>query len=165
MTAKRVLVIGAGLGGLAAGVDLARQGFDVEVLERAATPGGKMREVKVGESYVNAGPTVFTMKWVFESLFRDAGLRLEDFLELQTASILARHAWRGAGQTGSRLDLFADVEESVAAIAAFAGGREADGYRAFCKRGADIYQTLRDTYMAAQRPSPFELVRRVGFGN
>jgi 1-hydroxycarotenoid 3,4-desaturase len=165
VTAKRVLVIGAGMGGLAAGVDLARQGFDVEVLERAATPGGKMREVKVGESYVDAGPTVFTMKWVFESLFRDAGLRLEDFLELQTASILARHAWRGAGQTSSRLDLFADVEESVAAIAAFAGSREADGYRAFCKHGADIYQTLRDTYMAAQRPSPFELVRRVGFGN
>jgi 1-hydroxycarotenoid 3,4-desaturase len=165
MATKRIVVVGAGMGGLAAAADLARQGFEVEVLERAATPGGKMREVKVGESYIDAGPTVFTMKWVFESLFHDAGAKLEDVLELQTASILARHAWRSGGQTGSRLDLFADIEQSAAAIADFAGGLEADGYRAFCKRGADIYQTLRDTYMAAQRPSPFELVRRVGFGN
>lgn len=165
MAVKRVVVIGAGMGGLAASVDLARNGFDVHVLERAATPGGKMREVKVGASFIDAGPTVFTMKWVFEALFRDAGARIEDFLELQTASILARHAWRSGGQEGPRLDLFADIEQSAAAIAAFAGGREADGYRAFCKRGADIYRTLRDTYMAAQRPSPFELVQRVGFGN
>ncbi|MCA3000834.1 MAG: phytoene desaturase [Rhodocyclaceae bacterium] len=165
MMVKRVVVIGAGMGGLAAAADLARQGFDVEVLERASSPGGKMREVKVGESYIDAGPTVFTMKWVFESLFHDAGSKLEEFLELQTASILARHAWRNDSHTGSRLDLFADIEQSTAAIADFAGGREADGYRAFCKRGADIYRTLRDTYMAAQRPSPFELVQRVGIGN
>jgi 1-hydroxycarotenoid 3,4-desaturase len=102
------------------------------------------------------------MKWVFESLFRDAGSRLDEFLNLQTANILARHAWRNGN---GRLDLFADLEQSAAAIATFAGGREADGYRAFCKRGADIYQTLRDTYMAAQRPSPLALVQRVGFGN
>ncbi len=159
---QRVVVIGAGMGGLAASVDLARRGFDVEVVERAAKPGGKMREVDAGGAMIDAGPTVFTMKWVFEGLFRDAGAKFEECLELQTASILARHAWRGGG---GRLDLFADIEQSAAAIADFAGGREADGYRAFCKRGADIYQTLRDTYMAAQRPSPIDLVRRVGFTN
>ncbi len=150
------------MGGLAASVDLARQGFDVQLVERAATPGGKMREVKVGDAFIDAGPTVFTMKWVFEALFRDAGGRLEDCLSLQTASILARHAWRN---DNGRLDLFADLEQSAAAIAAFSGQRDADGYRAFCRRGADIYMTLRDTYMAAQRPSPLELVQRVGFGN
>ena len=159
---RRVVVIGAGMGGLSASIDLARQGFDVEVIERAASPGGKMREVSAGGAMIDAGPTVFTMKWVFESLFRDAGASLADCIELQTASILARHAWRG---DRGRLDLFADINQSAAAIADFAGGREADGYRAFCRRGADIYQTLRRTYMSAQRPSPIELVRRVGLRN
>ncbi|MCA3361614.1 MAG: FAD-dependent oxidoreductase, partial [Roseomonas sp.] len=47
MAAPRVIVIGAGMGGLAAAADLARRGAAVTVLERASTPGGKMREVMV----------------------------------------------------------------------------------------------------------------------
>ena len=56
---RRVVVIGAGMGGLSASIDLARQGFDVEVIERAASPGGKMREVSAGGAMIDAGPTVF----------------------------------------------------------------------------------------------------------
>ena len=161
MVAKRVVVIGAGMGGLAAAIDLARQGIDVQVLERAAAPGGKMREIPVGDVVIDAGPTVFTMRWVFDSLFADAGAQLDKCLELHQPNVLARHAWRG----GERLDLYADIDESMAAIAAFAGAREAEGYRAFCQRGREIYETLREPYIASQRPSPFELVRRVGFSN
>jgi 1-hydroxycarotenoid 3,4-desaturase len=161
LPAKRVVVIGAGMGGLAAAIDLARQGVDVEVIERAATPGGKMREVSVGDTQIDAGPTVFTMRWVFESLFADAGANLEEELQLQAMTVLARHAWRHGGN----LDLFADIEQSAAAIGEFAGAHDADGYRAFCKRSQEIYQTLRGPYISQQRPSPFELVRRVGWQN
>jgi 1-hydroxycarotenoid 3,4-desaturase len=161
LPAKRVVVIGAGMGGLAAAIDLARQGVDVEVIERAATPGGKMREVSVGDAKIDAGPTVFTMRWVFESLFADAGANLSEELQLQAMTVLARHAWR----QGGNLDLFADVDQSTAAIGEFAGAHDANGYRAFCKRGQEIYQTLRGPYISQQRPSPFELVRRVGWRN
>jgi 1-hydroxycarotenoid 3,4-desaturase len=157
----RVVVIGAGMGGLSAALDLARQGCDVTVLERAATPGGKMREVNVGGANIDAGPTVFTMRWMFESLFADAGASISDYLDLQSATVLARHAWTGGG----RLDLFADMEASVAAIGEFAGARDAAGYREFCARSRDIYQTLRVPYIASQRPSPIDLVRRVGITN
>jgi 1-hydroxycarotenoid 3,4-desaturase len=155
----RVIVIGAGMGGLAAAADLARRGVDVTVLERGAHPGGKMRQVAVGGAFVDAGPTVFTMRWVFEELFAAAGRRLEDFLTLRPAEILARHAWR----QGGRLDLFADIDRSADAIAAFAGPVDAQGYRDFCARSADIFRTLRAPFIASQRPSPIELVRRVGF--
>jgi 1-hydroxycarotenoid 3,4-desaturase len=161
LLAKRVVVIGAGMGGLAAAIDLARQGVDVEVIERAATPGGKMREVSVGDAKIDAGPTVFTMRWVFESLFADAGANLASELKLQAMTVIARHAWRHGGN----LDLFADIDQSAAAIGEFAGAHDADGYRAFCKRGQEIYQTLRGPYISQQRPSPFELVRRVGWQN
>ncbi|WP_137181329.1 1-hydroxycarotenoid 3,4-desaturase CrtD [Roseomonas sp. AR75] len=152
----RVLVIGAGMGGLAAAADLARRGAAVTVLERAATPGGKMRQVQG----VDAGPTVFTMRWIFEGLFADAGERLDDALSLAPAEILARHAWR----QGGRLDLFADVDRSAEAIGDFAGAADAQGYRDFVARSADIHRTLLRSFMAAERPSPLELVRRVGWG-
>jgi 1-hydroxycarotenoid 3,4-desaturase len=152
----RVVVIGAGMGGLCAAVDLARRGAEVTVLERAATPGGKMRQLQG----VDAGPTVFTMRWIFEGLFADAGARLEDSLSLVPAETLARHAWR----QGGRLDLFADIARSEEAIGDFAGAEDARGYRDFVARSADIHRTLVGSFIAAERPSPLALVQRVGWG-
>lgn len=162
---RRVIVVGAGMGGLAAATDLARRGVDVTVLERAATPGGKARHVRVAGpdglgADVDGGPTVFTMRWIFAGLFADAGKRLEDVLELHPAETLARHAWRAGG----RLDLFASIDRSAEAIGAFAGVAEAQGYRDFVARSADIYSTLAGPFIAAERPSPIDLVTRVGIG-
>ncbi len=151
------------MGGLAAATDLARQGFDVTVLERAGYPGGKMREVDVGGVKIDGGPTVFTMSWVFEGLFGDAGERLHDNLTLESANILARHRWCDPSGKVSALDLFADIDQSVEAISAFAGVHEGQGYRDFCTRSRDIYETLRDPFIAGQRPNPISLTSRVGF--
>jgi phytoene dehydrogenase-like protein len=95
--AKTVAVIGAGMGGLAAAADLARQGLDVTVLERAAAPGGKARMVPAGAARVSGGPTVFTMRWIFEQLFSDCGSSLEGALKLSRPNLLARHGWREGG--------------------------------------------------------------------
>ena len=161
MTEPKVIVVGAGMAGLAAAIDLARRGADVTVLERADTPGGKMREVVVDGSPIDAGPTVFTMRWIFSDLFEDAGANLDNELTLLPSDILARHAWR----QGGRLDLFADIERSADAIGDFAGANAARGYLAFCDRSREIYQTLKPSFIAAERPSPLDLVRRVGLAN
>ncbi|WP_421838371.1 1-hydroxycarotenoid 3,4-desaturase CrtD [Novosphingobium sp.] len=158
MAAKRVVVVGAGMGGLAAAADLARQGLDVTVVERAASVGGKMRRVESGGLSIDAGPTVFTMRWIFDGLFGDAGERLEDHLGLIPAETLARHAW----QNGGNLDLFADVNRSADAIGDFAGAAEARAYLDFCARSADIYKTLAASFIAAERPSIPGLVARLG---
>jgi 1-hydroxycarotenoid 3,4-desaturase len=161
MPEPRVIVIGAGMGGLAAAADLARRGARVTVLDRAAAPGGKMRRVDVDGVGIDGGPTVFTMKWIFDGLFGDAGQRVEDHLVLHKADILARHAWR----RGGTLDLFADVARSAEAIGDFAGAREAAAYRAFCTRAQGIYRTLVGPFIASERPSQFDLVRRVGLAH
>ena len=154
----QVIVIGAGIGGLSAALDLARRGIRVSVFEHAPRPGGKMREIDIQGQRIDSGPTVFTMPWVFESLFADAGSRLEAHLGIRPAELLARHFWRD----GSQLDLFADMEQSVAAIAAFAGEAEARRYRAFCQRAQAVFNTLDESFMRSQRPSPWSLVATTG---
>jgi 1-hydroxycarotenoid 3,4-desaturase len=158
MPAERVVVIGAGVGGLAAAMRLAARGLEVTVLERAAAPGGKLRTLEVGGRPVDAGPTVFTMPWVFEELFADAGRPLSDHLALRPAATLARHAW----PDGARLDLFADIAASADAIGAFAGAAEAKGYREFCARARGMFATLRDTFLTAAQPTQAALVKRAG---
>ncbi|WP_088347912.1 MULTISPECIES: 1-hydroxycarotenoid 3,4-desaturase CrtD [Rhodomicrobium] len=157
MRSDRVIIIGAGLGGLAAAIDLAAHGLDVLVLERAAQAGGKLRRVDIGGASIDAGPTVFTMRPVFEALFAKAGARLSDHLTLQRATTLARHGW----PDGSRLDLFADIDRSADAIATFAGPREAEGYRRFVADGRRIYETLDAPFIQSAKPSLPGLVTRV----
>ncbi|MDO9707317.1 1-hydroxycarotenoid 3,4-desaturase CrtD [Paracraurococcus lichenis] len=163
---RRVVVIGAGVGGLAAALDLAARGREVLVLERAAAPGGKMRQIAIGDARIDGGPTVFTMRWVFESLFAAAGTRLEDHLALQPVRVLARHAWDGAsGQDArGRLDLFADIRESADAIGAFAGAAEARGYLDFVERARRTYAALEEPFIKSGRPTPVSLVSRAGIG-
>ena len=77
-TKGEVIVIGAGIAGLAASLRLAHQGFSVTVLERHAGPGGKMRGLSSVAGPIDAGPTVLTMRPVFEDLFRSVGEQIED---------------------------------------------------------------------------------------
>jgi 1-hydroxycarotenoid 3,4-desaturase len=146
---------------MVAAAELAASGFDVTLYERGENPGGKLRQVGVGGCYVDSGPTVFTMRWVFQDLFEALGANLDRALSLRPARCLARHAW----SREERLDLFADLEQTVAAISEFAGAREASGYRDFCARAAGIYQTLKETFIAAQRTSPIGLTLRIGAGH
>ena len=146
---SRAVVVGAGVGGLVSAIELARRGLDVVVLERSARVGGKMRQVNVAGRGIDAGPTVMTMRWVLEEIWKDAGGSLEQDLTLHRADLLARHMWG----PGKPLDLFADIEASADAIAAFAGPDEANGYRRFCKYTQDIYDTVREPFLRSERPS------------
>jgi 1-hydroxycarotenoid 3,4-desaturase len=154
----RVVVIGAGVGGLAAAVDLAGRGLDILVIEKEPAPGGKMRQVTVGGVQIDAGPTVLTMRWVLEELFTEAGAALSDHLTLRPLDILARHAW----SDDERLDLFPDIPRTQDAIGALAGPKEARRYRMFCTEAQRIYETLEQPFIRSSRTSPVGLVKRSG---
>ena len=159
-TNLHAIVIGAGVAGLSAAIDLSARGYDVTVLERACAPGGKMRSVAVGDTRIDGGPTVFTKRWVFEDLFADAGAALSDRLRLTRATTLARHAWDGEANT--IFDLHADQRATEQAIDDLAGGDEAARFAGFCAHIKGIFDTLDTSFMRAQRPSPLGLVRRIG---
>ncbi len=158
MKTKRAVIVGAGIGGLAAAIDLARAGVEVTVAEASPVAGGKIRQVESGGAAFDAGPTVLTMRWVFDQLFDDAGADFSSAVKAKPLDVLARHAWDDQGY----LDLFCDIERSADAIGRFAGAKEAAGYRAFCKRAADIYQTLEKPFILSDQPSPVSLAMGAG---
>ncbi|MDF1747749.1 MAG: phytoene desaturase family protein [Alphaproteobacteria bacterium] len=158
MTAEPVIIIGAGIAGLSAAISLLARGVDVIVLEKEAKPGGKMREIMVEGQPIDAGPTVFTMRWVFDELLARTGKSLEDLITLQKATILARHGW----SDGSRFDLHADRNQAADAIGDFAGAAEARRFRAFLADVADIYQNVGLPFMRAQDTSLTSMMKTTG---
>ncbi len=157
MPDERVAVIGAGIGGLVSAALLAARGCDVTVIEAASGPGGKLRSVVVDGEAIDGGPTVFTMRGIFADIFAACGAVLEDNLEMQPASVLARHAWGD-----DRLDLFADPAASEAAIGDFAGAADARGYRAFRTEAKRIFDALDQPFLRSTSTDPITLGWRMG---
>jgi len=119
----KAVVIGAGIGGLVCAALLAARGYDVTVIEKEPHVGGKARRLAVDGQPIDAGPTVFTMREVFEEVFRVCGSDIHSALSIRPAQVIARHAW----SQDERLDLFADPMRSEEAIGDFAGADAARG--------------------------------------
>jgi len=158
MAKERVIVIGAGIGGLAAAALLAARGLQVTVVERMASPGGKLRQVDVTGRKLDAGPTVFTMRPLFEEIFAAAGANFADHVSATPANTLARHRWADGGG----LDLFADHAASRDAIGRFAGASEARAFDAFSAEAARIHATLDESFMRRPKTNPIGLTWRLG---
>ena len=122
---SRVVVIGAGVGGLAAAIRLAHAGHAVTVLEQAAMPGGKCGHVAAAGFAWDSGPSLLTMPWVFEELFEATGAPLRDELELLPVEPVTRYRFADGGG----FDLSADLPRSVAALEAWSPGAGADWER------------------------------------
>ncbi len=153
MTSNPVVVIGAGMAGLAASLRLLAADTEVIVIEPAEYEGGKMRQVTSAAGPIDSGPTVFTMYSVFDELLNGVGSSLSEVVTARPLSLLARHAW----EEGPGLDLFADRQQSADAIADFAGLEEALGYLKFCAEAGRIFNLLEPTMLRATKPNPLSL--------
>ncbi|MCL9999116.1 MAG: phytoene desaturase family protein [Erythrobacter sp.] len=156
----RVVVIGAGIGGLTSAALLAARGCDVTVLEKEPWVGGKARRVAVDGAEIDGGPTVFTYRRVFDEIFAACGARLEDHVTVRKAEVLARHWWDDAV---GPLDLFADHDASVDAVGRFAGPEAARGYAGFAAEAARIFNVLEDPFLHGDKAStPLPMMWRMG---
>ena len=84
MTKKpTALVIGAGIGGIATAARLAHNGYNVTVLEKNATPGGRANQITRDGHRFDIGPTLFLMPEVWEETFASLGEKMSDHLDLR----------------------------------------------------------------------------------
>lgn len=153
-----MIVIGAGMGGLAAAMLLAARGHQVTVLEKDDAVGGKMRQMTVAGRGIDAGPTVLTMKHVFEQIFADCGQDLGAVVAFHKADVLARHAWSET----ELLDLYADRRRSADAIGQFAGASAVRGFLEFTEHARKVFETMDPLFMRAERPTPLGMARTAG---
>ena len=80
------VIIGSGLGGLAAAVRLGARGYRVTVLERLDAPGGRAYVFRQDGFTFDAGPTIITAPFLLEDLWQLCGRRLSDDIELRELS-------------------------------------------------------------------------------
>ena len=158
MREKHVVVVGAGMAGLVSALLLSHQGVKVTVIDKAATVGGKIRQLYPNGFAVDSGPTVFTMRWVFDEIFSAVNASLDRLLKITPLPVLGRHAW----DDGSALDLFADPLASLDAIGRFAGLAEAKNFERFCLKVREVYDTLQAPYIQSASPSMLQLMGAVG---
>lgn len=90
---SHAVVIGAGLGGLAAALRLQGAGYDVTVVEGAATPGGRASRIREQGFTFDTGPSLITMPWVLEEAFAAGGLDLHAEVSLRRLDPFYRLNW------------------------------------------------------------------------
>ncbi|MBL8024638.1 MAG: phytoene desaturase [Elusimicrobia bacterium] len=109
---KRIIIVGAGPGGLTAGMLLASRGFDVSIFESKSTVGGRSSGLKVGPYTFDVGPTFLMMDFVLKEVFQAAGRRVEDYLSLMPLDPLYRLIFddREIEMTGDRDRMRKEIE-------------------------------------------------------
>ena len=149
-----VVVVGAGLSGLSAAMQLAGQGRSVTVVERYGYPGGRVGQADIRGYRIDTGATVLTMPDIIEEAFDAVGASMGDYLEL----MLLDPAYRASFADGSSLDVHTDAAAMTAAIEDFAGPEQAAGYRRLREWLTRLYELEIDGFIGSNFSSPVSLL-------
>lgn len=152
----RVVVIGAGLGGLSAAAHLVGAGHDVTVLERGALPGGRAGLVPNDRGYrLDNGPTVLTMPALLGRVFAAMGAEMADFVTVKPVDPM----YRAVFADGSVLHVRHGREAMATEIETFAGTREAGGFLRFCDWLEQLYRAEMPNFIDTNLDSVLDLVK------
>lgn len=150
----RVVVVGAGLGGLACALHLAGSGRQVTVLEREPVPGGRAGRLGVDGYEFDTGPTVLTMPDLIAEALGAVGEELRDWLDLTPLD----PAYRAYYPDGSTLDVLTDTTRMAAEISRVCGPREADGYLRFVEYARELWRLERADFIERNLDAPTDLI-------
>jgi len=139
---KKVVVIGAGLGGLSAAISLAQEGYEVSIHEKNDKIGGKLNFLEMGGYTFDLGPSILTLPQVFETLFERSGKKMSDYIAIRTV----RPHWRNFFEDGKVVDLFPEPEKMAAEARKV--GEAPEAVEKFLKYSADLYDLVDSGYFA-----------------
>lgn len=150
----RVVVVGAGLGGLACALHLAGAGRQVTVVERDATPGGRAGRLSVDGYEFDTGPTVLTMPGLIAEALGAVGEQMSDWLDL----VRLDPAYRAWFPDGSSLDVITDTGRMAEEVSLVCGAREADGYLRFVEYTRRLWRLERADFIERNLDGPRDLL-------
>lgn len=131
---SHALVIGAGLGGLAAAMRLGAKGYRVTVLDRLNGPGGRGSAIEAGGHRFDLGPTIITVPQLFRELWRECGRDFDAEVDLRALDPFYEIRW----PDGSRFAARADTDAMRAEVARLSPS-DLQGYERFLKDSAARY--------------------------
>ncbi|MQA09316.1 MAG: phytoene desaturase [Pseudonocardiaceae bacterium] len=150
-----VVVVGAGLAGLACALHLLGAGRAVTVLEQSGYPGGRAGQRELGGYRMDAGATVLTMPELADEAFAAVGASLADELELLELD----PAYRAHFADGSTIEMHTDGAAMEDEVRRVAGARDAEGYRRLRAWLGELFRVQRDRFIGANFDSPLDLLR------
>jgi phytoene desaturase len=151
----RIVVVGAGLGGLSAAAHLSNRGHQVTVLERESVPGGRAGVLAQAGFELDTGPTALTMPEVLSATFAAAGSDLADFVRLHPVDPM----YRAVFSDGSTLYIRRGREAMTEEIRAFSGARDAAAFGRFSDWLESLHRIEMSHFVDVNFDSPFDLVR------
>ncbi|WP_433125989.1 phytoene desaturase family protein [Micromonospora sp. CA-240977] len=153
----RIVVVGAGVGGLATAARLAATGHQVTVFEAADTVGGKLgryaHDTPAGPFHFDTGPSLLTLPEVFHDLFEATGAKLDEYLDLVPLDPIVRHVFPG----GPTLDSCADPVEFTTRIGAALGDRAAADWQRLWRRAERVWRASERDILRRPVDSPRDL--------
>lgn len=160
----RVVVVGAGLGGLSAACHLVGRGHAVTVLERADEPGGRASQLREAGFRIDAGPTVLTMTGLIDEALRAAGSSLRERLQLVPLDPMYRATFAAGSdpQGDGEIRVRRGREEMIAEIRSVAGSRDARAFARFADWLAQLYELEMPGFIARNFDRPTDLLRPPG---
>ena len=108
---KHIVIVGAGPGGLCAGMLLSRRGFKVSIFEKNSAVGGRNRSIHLDGFVFDTGPTFLLMKYILDEMFQLCGKRSEDYLEFFKLDPMYRLLF-----SDRAVDVYADHEKMRAEL-------------------------------------------------
>ena len=153
----RVVIVGAGVGGLGAGVRLAAAGCDVLVLEAADQVGGKLGIARSEGHTFDTGPSLLTMPFTLEETLATAGVTLSDRLDVRRVDPLCQYHW----DDGTALATHADPDATAAAFEALEHGA-GQAWHSLLAQGKRTWDLSLPLFLSAAISGPIELARRSG---
>jgi phytoene desaturase len=106
--AKKAVVIGSGIAGLAVAIRLRHQGYDVTVFEAGEQAGGKLGEIEKDGFRWDSGPSLFTMPHFLEERFELSGKKMQDYIPYERKEVICNYFW----EDGSRFSMLSDLDRS-----------------------------------------------------
>jgi 1-hydroxycarotenoid 3,4-desaturase len=150
----KAIVVGAGLGGLAAAIELAAAGLDVTVVESGSRAGGKAAPQTVNGIDVDTGPSVLTLPEVFDAVFQAAGSRFDAEVTLRRLDPGFRYLW----PDGAQVDVFHDPADTVASVRGALGGRAASDLERFLAYAKRIWDAAAPHFVYGDAPTAWSML-------